>query len=150
MPHRDQPPTDDPASASSVAVFPRSAIGPQMGSGQDGYGYGYEEPGTPGGFNVWETIQIIASRKFLIAAILILGVAASAIFTLRATPLYRATATVEFQKTETQILEGASVDPVVVADAEYMATQFALLKSRSLAERVAEILGLPGDPRYAD
>ncbi|RFB04490.1 GumC family protein [Parvularcula marina] len=128
-------------------MFPRPVAAPYGTGGYEDYGM---EEDRAGNFNFWETLQVIVGRKFLIAAIVLLGMLAATVITLRSTPLYRAQATVEFQKTESQILEGASVEPIVVADAEYMATQFALLRSRSLAERVAEVLGLPGDPRYAD
>lgn len=100
--------------------------------------------------NVWDLLQVFLRRKWMILAITLLGVSIATILTLRVTPMYRATATVEVQRQETQIIEGASVDPAVVADGQYMETQYALLRSRSLAERVAEVLNLPSDERYAD
>ncbi|RIJ29203.1 GumC family protein [Henriciella algicola] len=102
------------------------------------------------GFNFWEVVRIVLRRKWMILAITILGVAAAVVLTLRVTPLYKAMTTIEVQREETRIIEGASVDPAVVADDQYMATQYALLQSRSLAERVAEVLNLPSDERYAD
>ena len=112
-------------------------------------GDGYAEPGEDG-FNFWEVLRILLRRKWMILTITLLGVTAAALMTLNVTPLYRANATIEIQREEAKILSSASVDPVVVADAEYMATQYELLQSRSLAERVAEVLDLPSDPRYAD
>ena len=117
---------------------------PPAGRGGEGYGQAEED-----GFNFWETLRIILRRKWMILTITFLGVTGAALMTLQVTPLYRSTATIEIQREEAKILSSASVDPVVVADAEYMATQYALLKSRSLAERVAEVLDLPSDPRYA-
>lgn len=102
------------------------------------------------GFNFWWMIQIVLRRKLMILGIAILGVTIAAILTLRVTPLYIATSTIEVQRQETQIIEGASVDPAVIADDQYMATQYSLLRSRSLAERVAEVLNLSSDERYAD
>lgn len=147
MPNRDQFPVGDPIGPSSVAVFPRPV--PQDYSDTDGYGYGYGDP-EEGGFKFWEITQILLSRKWLLVTIVFIGVSIAAVLTLRTTPLYRAQATVEIQKSETQIIEGANVGPVVDADAEYMATQYALLKSRTLAERVVEELGLQNDGRYAN
>ncbi|ADM10319.1 exopolysaccharide biosynthesis protein [Parvularcula bermudensis HTCC2503] len=100
--------------------------------------------------NFWQMVRIVLSFKWLILAITLLGSGISAVMVLNATPLYRTEATIEVQKQETQIIEGSNVDPVTIADAEFMATQFELLKSRSLAERVVETLGLLNDPRYAD
>lgn len=98
----------------------------------------------------WGAFRIVYNRKLMILAIVILGVIATAILTLRETPMYRAAATIEVQAKETQILEGSSVGPTVVADSEYMATQYSLLRSRSLAERVAESLNLTSNQRFSD
>ena len=103
-----------------------------------------------GGFDFWGTVRTLWRRKFMIAAIAILGTAAALLLTLRVTPLYKSVATIEVQRQETRIIESASIDPVSIADNEYMATQYALIKSRALAERVVEILDLANDPRYAD
>lgn len=108
----------------------------------------YEEEG--GGFDFWGAVRTLLRRKFMIMAIMILGTSAGLLLTLREVPLYRATATIEVQREETRIFEAANVDPVTVADSEYMATQYALLKSRALAERVVELLDLSGNPLYAD
>ena len=102
------------------------------------------------GFDFWEAVRIISRRKWLIMALIVLGLAVAAALSLRQTPLYRAAATIEIQRTQTQIIESGSVEPALVADAEYLATQYELLQSRTLAERVAEVLDLPSDERYAD
>lgn len=98
----------------------------------------------------WSAFRIIYQRKLMIAVIVIVGVVATTILTLRATSMYRAAATLEIQAKETQIIEGANVGPGVVADSEYMATQYSLLRSRSLAERVVETLNLTSNPRFSD
>ncbi len=102
------------------------------------------------GFDFWATLQILLTRKWMILSITLCGVLIGAMLALRATPMYKAFATIEIQRQETQIIEGGNVDPVVVADAEYMATQYELLRSRSLAQRVADTLDLPSDPLYAN
>jgi len=121
---------------------------------------GYLGPVSPGsdrplderdeGINFWESLRVILRRKWMILSITLFGVALSAVLTLRTEPLYRATTAIEVLREEVQIMESASLNPVNIADAEYMATQYALLKSRSLAERVAEVLNLTSDERYAD
>lgn len=109
-------------------------------------------PAAPDGirFDFWESVHILLGRRWMILAITLTGLIAAGVFTLNIAPLYRASATIEIQREEAKILDSGSVDPVVVADAEYMATQYELLQSRSLAERVAEVLDLPTDARYAD
>ncbi|MDJ0922046.1 MAG: polysaccharide biosynthesis tyrosine autokinase [Henriciella sp.] len=107
------------------------------------------DPGSRDEFNFWDTLQIILNRKWLILTITLLGVSIAAILTLQITPLFRATTTIEIQNQEATILE-STLSPTVVADEEHMSTQFALLQSRSLAERVAENLNLADDPLYAN
>lgn len=102
------------------------------------------------GFNFWDTLRILLRRKWMILGIAVFGVAIGVILTLQVTPMYKAVSTIEVQREETRIIEGASVDPAVIADDQYMETQYALLQSRSLAERVAEVLNLLSDERYAD
>ncbi|MEP1143690.1 MAG: polysaccharide biosynthesis tyrosine autokinase [Henriciella sp.] len=110
---------------------------------------GYDE-GPQDGFDFWGAVRILLQRKWMILAITLIGLAAAFALTLRVEPLFKATSTIEIQREEVQIMEGSGVEPAIVADAEYMATQYELLQSRSLAERVAEELNLPNDERYAD
>jgi capsular exopolysaccharide synthesis family protein len=98
----------------------------------------------------WSIFQTLLRRRWLILAVLVLGVSAAAALTLMRVPQYRASATLEVQRQQTQIMEGAEVEPMTIADAEHMATQYELLKSRALAERVAEVLDLPADERFAN
>ena len=98
MSHReDQTPEPHPRQPSNVAMFPRPVAAPYGTGGYEDYGM---EEDRAGSFNFWETLQVIVGRKFLIAAIVLLGMLAATVITLRSTPLYRAQATVEFQKTE--------------------------------------------------
>jgi succinoglycan biosynthesis transport protein ExoP len=98
----------------------------------------------------WSIFQTLMRRRWLILVVLLVGLAVSATVTLLRTPIYRASASLEVQRQESQIIQGGEVQPTTIADAEHMATQYALLKSRALAERVAEVLDLPADERFAD
>lgn len=109
----------------------------------------YDEPETDS-FDFWSIVRIVLSRKWMILAITIVGTFASIAMTLRTQPLYMATASIEVQREEVQILEGANVGPTVIADSTYMETQYRLLRSRFLAERVAEDLNLANDPGYSN
>lgn len=100
--------------------------------------------------DLWSMVLLLYRRKWMILAIMLLGVLAGALYVFTSTPLYQATATIEVQRQQTRIMESAEVEPVVVADAEFMATQYALLRSRGLAERVVEQLDLANNPLYAD
>ncbi|NDC58783.1 MAG: polysaccharide biosynthesis tyrosine autokinase [Alphaproteobacteria bacterium] len=100
-------------------------------------------------FQPREFLAMLARRSWLIVGVLVLGLSITAAITLATPPKYRASASIEVQREETQILQGAEVQPATIADSEHMATQYALLRSRALAERVAEVLDLPSDERYA-
>lgn len=103
-----------------------------------------------GASKFWSIFQTLLRRRWLILAVLVIGVSIAAALTLMRVPQYRASATLEVQRQQTQIIEGADVEPTTIADAEHMATQYELLKSRALAERVAEVLDLPADERFAE
>lgn len=103
-----------------------------------------------GGAEVGRLLGTLLRRKFLIAAVVVLGVAITTLLTLREVPIYRASTTLEVQAREMQIMQGAGVDTGSVADGDFMGTQLALLKSRALAERVAESLNLQAEPLYAN
>lgn len=115
---------------------------------EPGYGtYGqYDQEG----FDFWRTFRTLWRQKWLILAILATGLALTLLLTLRQEPLFKSVATVEIQREQAQIIEGASVEPVTIADAEHIATQISLLRSRMIAERVVEDLNLTTDPLFAD
>ncbi|MEL6756012.1 MAG: polysaccharide biosynthesis tyrosine autokinase [Pseudomonadota bacterium] len=111
---------------------------------------GYYEETDETRFDFRQALGIILSRKWLILAITILGIAIAFVLTLRVTPLYSAYTTIEIQQQEVQIIEGSNVGPDLVADSAYMETQIRLIRSRSIGERVAEDLDLVSDPRYVN
>jgi succinoglycan biosynthesis transport protein ExoP len=101
------------------------------------------------GFSPRDFLAMLMRRMWIIIGVAVLVLAAVMINTLLQRPMYEATATVEVKRQETRIVEGGEVTPTVIADSDHMATQLALLRSRSLAEKVAESLDLVSDPRYA-
>ncbi len=107
------------------------------------------DEGSDGGFNFWELLRIFVKWWWLIAIIVLVVVAATTIFTLRQTPMYRATTTVEIKQQESNIIEVNDVEQIN-ANAEFMSTQYSLLRSRALAERVVQSLNLTTDDRFAN
>lgn len=101
------------------------------------------------GFDFWGAIATLTRFKWLILGLLLAGIGAGFLLTFRATPLYKATASIEILRQEVQIVEGA-LESGTIADAEFMATQYELLQSRLLAERVVNSLGLVNDPSFVD
>ena len=64
--------------------------------------------------------------------------------TMMATPIYRATLTLKIEREASKVIDfkGSRVDPEEIGDIEFYRTQYELLKSRTLAERVVEQLNL--------
>lgn len=131
----------------TVATHPDRSINAYYPGYQTPYGADIEDED---GFDFWATVYMLWRRKWLMLAIVFVGVLASIILNLQTMPLYRAVTTIEIQEQEQQILEQGSLSVTGNIDNEFMETQFALLRSRSLAERVADMLDLPSDAAYAD
>ncbi len=80
-----------------------------------------------------------------VAVCLLLGL----IITLLMTPRYTATATIEISRESSQVTNFQGVErETTVADQEFYQTQYGLLKSRLLSERVATQLRLIDDPKF--
>lgn len=80
----------------------------------------------------------------IVLAMLVLGV----IVTLMTTPIYRASATIQIDREASKVVDIEGVDPSEGRDTEFYQTQYALLKSRSLAERVVQRENLANDPSF--
>lgn len=94
-------------------------------------------------------LRIAARRRYLlggfVAGFMLLGL----IITLLMTPKYTAEMTIEISRESDQItnFQGVNRD-ASIADQEFYQTQYGLLKSRTLAERVATQLKLVDDPAF--
>lgn len=121
------------------------------GGGGGYYGYRSEAPPPDGSnlFSFWEIMRILTKWWWIIALIVVVSIAMAAFVTLRETPMYRASTTIEIKQQESNIVDVSDVEEIT-ADDEYMATQYSLLRSTALAERVADTLNLPSDPAFAD
>ena len=88
--------------------------------------------------------HILRKRKWLVLSILTGVVAAALLLTLLTTPIYRASVLVELQQEGMQVVQVGGVQPGDVGgwDPEFLQTQYRLIQSRSLAERVANELDL--------
>ncbi|TCP87594.1 capsular exopolysaccharide synthesis family protein [Sphingomonas sp. PP-CE-1A-559] len=96
-------------------------------------------------------LSVLRRRKWLILGVVGAALLAGLIFTLLATPLYTAVSTIEIQRESTGIVDVAGARPKnEVADQEFYETQYGLLESRALAERVATNLRLYDDVKFFD
>lgn len=88
--------------------------------------------------------RILVKRRRLIASVLAGVVAVALLATLTATPIYRATTLLQLDKEGIQVVQVDGIQPGDDRgfDPAFLQTQYELIKSRSLAERVANELGL--------
>ena len=86
----------------------------------------------------------MAHRQRRAGAFVVLG----AVRTLMETPLYTATVRLQIDRNVAKIVEGGNVTPVEGADTEFLRTQYELLQSRTMAERVAIALKLGEDTDF--
>ena len=85
--------------------------------------------------------RILVKRRWLILGVLAALAALSLLMTLMATPMYRATAVMQIDNEKQQVVQGG-LEAYASWDPEFLETQYQLLKSRALAERVADDLDL--------
>lgn len=88
--------------------------------------------------------HILLKRRWLVLGVTAGVVALSLLAALLTTPIYRASVLLELQKEGTQVVQVGGVQPGDFGgwDPEFLQTQYELLRSRSLAERVANELAL--------
>lgn len=96
-------------------------------------------------------LRIALRRRWVIAGAIAACVLLGLIITLLMTPKYTAEVTIEISRESDQVTNFQGVErEVSIADQEFYQTQYGLLRSRTLAERVATQLGLIDDPGFYD
>lgn len=96
--------------------------------------------------SIAEIVSTLWARKLWLIAAALFGLLAALAYSLSQTPLYRSTATIELNPPTVPIFSNgpASAEQMVVpaTDYEFRETQIGILRSRALAERVVQDLGL--------
>lgn len=93
--------------------------------------------------------RVLAERRWLIITVMAIVTILGLGRTMIETPLYTATVRLQIDRQSAQIVEGGNISPVESgSDHEFQKTQFELLKSRSLAERVAAAQNLKDDAEF--
>ncbi|HKR24329.1 MAG TPA: Wzz/FepE/Etk N-terminal domain-containing protein, partial [Allosphingosinicella sp.] len=97
-----------------------------------------------------QALSILRRRKWFIVGVLAIALLLGLGATLLATPLYTASSTLEIRRDAGNFInvEGAEPEQQTSVDLEFYQTQYGLLRSRSLAERVAADLRLHDDPNF--
>lgn len=104
----------------------------------DGYYYG--EPLADTGFDLRNSLRILNKHKWLIGSVAAAFLTLGLLYVLLATKFYTATLRLQIDRGAAKIVESGNVMPLEgVFDIEFYQTQYQLLQSRSLAERVAKL-----------
>ncbi|WP_332658283.1 GumC family protein [Brevundimonas sp.] len=103
------------------------------------------------GIDVSEYWHLAVKHRLLIAGLLVAATIVGVIITLLMTPIYTASTTIQIDREAARIFNEGDVAPSeLAAGEEFFQTQYGLLKSRSLAQRVAEDLGLASSDAFLE
>lgn len=119
---------------------------PYLTGGQYPHGQSIEPPGFAS--TLKEYLRIFNRRRSLVLGILTAVVALGALKTLMTTPMYTSTIRIQIDRNVSKVVEQGNVTPVEGVDVEFLKTQYELLQSRNMAERVVASTHLADDPSY--
>ena len=96
------------------------------------------------GFNLRDLVRIFLKRKWTILVIFTVFAVFSVVRTYMAAPLYRASTTVQIERFTARVLDYKEIVPADTDwdSSDFYTTNYELLKSRTLAERAVEDLGM--------
>jgi exopolysaccharide transport family protein len=92
--------------------------------------------------------KVIVKRRWIIIALFLIVLVATAVGTFTMKPVYRGTVAVQINKESPQVMDFKEMFSVNMWDQDYYQTQYKLLESRSLAKRVIQTLKLSEHPDF--
>lgn len=102
-----------------------------------------------GGFSLLYYVNLAVKHRWLLICAVVLGLATGVAATLLTTPVYRASATIQIDEEPAKVVAVESQRPTQNTGADkFYQTQYELLKSRALAQRVVAREGLANNPRF--
>lgn len=139
----------DPPGGGTIAPAPGQGLAEHNPAGRYPHYPQFDEAAEQAGHDIRKYARIALKYKWLILACLAVAVAVASIVTVLMTPVYRATVTLQIDRESINVVNMEGVQPEEnTAGNEYFQTQYELLASRSLAERVVSTLGLADDGRF--
>lgn len=134
-----------------MTARPQGPVVVQGGYSQLSTDLRYDAEATRFDVNLREYWQILVKRRLVIAAVVAGAIALALLLTVLMRPIYSATATIQIDREAANIVNLEGVEPSEMqSGADFMQTQYGLLQSRSLAERVVDNLGLANDEQFLD
>ncbi|MGH9805806.1 MAG: GumC family protein, partial [Terriglobia bacterium] len=143
------PPSEVPTTGGRL-VATSSALAKRAPYGAVGtYGPAMPEESDEFSLDLVEYLRILNKRKWLIAGVAVAFLALGALVTFMMTPHYKATVRLQIDRQAAKIVEGGNVTPLDAGfDTDFLKTQYELLQSRSMAERVVSMLKLGENPTF--
>ena len=130
---------------------PREMVTPQHDGGGAPLGHELADHSMTD-FDFTRYLRIALKHRWLILGAFLAALVVGVAVTLLSTRIYTASATLQIDRQATQVLEDADVAPAesMIAGEEFFQTQYGLLRSRSLAERVVDSLGLANSDAFLE
>ncbi len=110
--------------------------------------------GGPRQIHLREHWRVVWQRRWFVVTVFLLVVGVVGLYSFMAAPVYEATATVEVQPQARRLAPGQDVTGIGAgsygwfAEQTYQNTQVEIIRSRAVAERAFDTLGLKNDPRF--
>lgn len=116
---------------------------------KDDFGDAYDDGGDDLAATLLFYVRLVLKRKWLIAGVTLMATTLGALYALMQTPLYTATVRLQIDADVAKVVEGSAADTARVGTStEFLRTQYELLQSRSLAERVVSALQLQANDDF--
>src|SRR5438105_12781687 len=139
----NRPPEQSPGGGyagrgTALALSRRTALAPEMG-GDFAAADRLDQT-----LHLRDLVRIFLKRKWTILIIFLVSALFSVVTTYLAPPVYRATTTIQIERMSPRVLDYKDVTPMETSDDnnDFYYTNYELLKSRTLAERAVEDMGL--------
>jgi polysaccharide biosynthesis transport protein len=100
------------------------------------------------GIALRQYLHILVKRKWLILSFALVFVVLGGVRAILKTPLYAAASRIQIDREAGKIVEGGATSPSEEGGADFFRTQYELLKSRAMAERVVSALRLHEDQDF--
>jgi len=103
----------------------------------------------PSHHSIWRHhFIVLIEHRWVALATFLTVVSAIVIWTVRQTPIYRATATIQVDSETMKVLNIQDVLSTDMRDEQYINTQIKIIQSRTLCEQVVQALQLDQNPRF--
>lgn len=137
-----------PEAGRSIMPVGGYAVGP-VGSSYGPVDFGVSEvEGNDLAVTIRKYLHVVLKHRWIILSCVLAVTALGAVKALITTPLYSSTVRIQIDREPSKFLEQASAAPQEEGGQDFLKTQFELLKSRGMAERVASQLRLNEDSEF--